>query len=249
MFLLVGLGNPGPEYENNRHNIGFMVLDALHRGGFGPWKSRFGGVTAEGSLGAARTILLKPLTYMNESGRAVGEAARFLKIEPKDILVIHDEIDLPPGKVRMKAGGGSGGHNGIRSISAHIGDGYRRMRLGVGHPGHKAAVHNHVLRDFAKADAAWLTPLLDAIVANATLLAEGKDATFANRVHLATGEDPSPPPTAAKAAPAAKAQRTKPPNEIVADRPDTAVPPVGAAGPEQGGPLAGALRRLFGRKP
>lgn len=235
MFLLVGLGNPGPEYENNRHNIGFMALDAIQRSGFAPWRKGFAGLVSDGELGGVRTLLLKPLTYMNESGRSVGEAARFHKIELNDILVIHDEIDLPPGKIRMKTGGGAGGHNGIRSISAHIGDGYRRMRIGVGHPGHKAAVHNHVLRDFAKADGAWLTPLLDAILANAALLAAGKDASFANKLHLATNPDPGepPPPRAAKAT----SPVAPPPTSSPADRqtPD-------------GGPLAGALRRLFGRK-
>ncbi|MFO1185152.1 MAG: aminoacyl-tRNA hydrolase [Bauldia sp.] len=229
MFLLVGLGNPGPEYENNRHNIGFMALDAIQRHGFSPWRKGFAGLTAEGTLGSVKTLLLKPLTYMNESGRSVAEASRFHKVEPADILVIHDEIDLPAGKLRMKVGGGSGGHNGVRSVTAHIGDSFRRMRLGVGHPGHKDAVHNHVLRDFAKADREWVSELLEAITANAPLLAEGKDSTFANKVHLATnpgGDDPPP--------------RDPPP-----PRP---TPPTRPPSPESGGPLAGALRRLFGKQ-
>ncbi len=200
MFLLVGLGNPGPRYALNRHNVGFLAVDAVHRRhGFGPWRQKFSAEIAEGTLGGERTILVKPLTYMNESGRSVGEIARFHKLAPADVVVIHDELDLPPGKVRLKVGGGHGGHNGLRSLTAHIGDAYRRLRIGIGHPGDKAMVHTYVLHDFAKADAAWLDPLLDAIAAEAPLLAEGKDPTFANRLHLALsppkpdGGEPRPP--------------------------------------------------------
>ena len=176
MLLIAGLGNPGPDYAGHRHNVGFMALDAIHRRhGFGPWRRRFRADVAEGNLGGAKVLLVKPLTYMNESGRSVGEAMRFYKLEPADVLVIHDEVDLPPGKMRMKTGGGAAGHNGLRSISGAIGDGYRRLRIGVGHPGVKELVPRYVLHDFAKADRAWLDPLLDATADHVGLLAEGKD--------------------------------------------------------------------------
>ena len=207
MFLLVGLGNPGPRYTLNRHNVGFLVADAVQRRhGFGPWRQKFSAEISEGTLGGERAILVKPLTYMNESGRSVGEIVRFHKLAPGDVLVVHDELDLPPGKVRLKVGGGHGGHNGLRSLTAHLGDAYRRLRIGIGHPGDKAMVHNYVLHDFARSDAAWLDPLLDAIAADAPLLAEGKDQTFANRLHLAlsppkadVGEDRPRKPAAPKA--------------------------------------------------
>lgn len=185
MLVLVGLGNPGGRYAANRHNIGFMAVDAIQRRhGFQPWRSRFLGETSDGTLAGEKVMLLKPGTYMNESGQSVGEAMRFFKLSPADIVVFHDELDLPPGKLRLKAGGGHGGHNGLRSISAHIGDAYRRVRLGIGHPGRKELVHNYVLHDFARADDDWLVPLLDAIAAESPLLAEGTDQTFANKVHL-----------------------------------------------------------------
>jgi len=188
MVLMVGLGNPGPKYAGNRHNIGFMAIDAiadLHR--FGSWRNRFQGQVGEGSLGGARTMLLKPMTWMNESGRSVGEAMRWLKLKPADVIVFYDEIDLAPGKVRVKTGGGAAGHNGIRSIASHIGPDFKRVRLGVGHPGHRDKVHRHVLSDFAKADRDWLGPLLVAVADNAAMLAEGDDAGFMNRVALALG--------------------------------------------------------------
>ena len=186
MFLLVGLGNPGAKYAGNRHNIGFMAVDEIvRRHGFSPWRKKFHGEISEGSLGMQKTLVLKPLTYMNDSGQAVGDAIRYLAIEPKRVIVIYDEIDLLAGKVRVKLGGGAAGHNGIRSITAHIGPYYTRVRLGVGHPGDKTLVHPHVLSDFAKADKAWLTPLLDAVADYATLLVEGDTATFQNKVHLA----------------------------------------------------------------
>jgi len=186
MILLVGLGNPGAKYALNRHNIGFMAVDAIvRRHSFSDWRARFQGLVSEGFFGPVRVLALKPQTYMNESGRSVGEAMRFFKLTPADVVVFHDELDLPAAKVRMKTGGGAGGHNGIRSIDAHIGANYRRVRLGIGHPGEKERVHGHVLSDFAKADAAWIDPLRDAIAEYAPLLAAGKNATFANRVHLA----------------------------------------------------------------
>lgn len=184
MLLLVGLGNPGSQYAGNRHNVGFMAADAIHRRhGFGPWRRKFHAEISDGTLAGAKVLLVKPQTYMNESGRAVQQAAQFYKVGPQDVVVIHDEVDLDPGKTRMKVGGGAAGHNGLRSIDAAFGNGYRRLRIGIGHPGQKDAVPHYVLHDFPKADGPWINPLLDAIADNAPLLAEGKDSTFANRLH------------------------------------------------------------------
>ena len=186
MRLFVGLGNPGSKYQGNRHNIGFMAVDEIaRRHGFAPWRRRFQGETSEGAIGGERVICLKPATFMNESGNSVGEAAQFFKIEVGDIVVFHDEIELPPAKVRVKLGGGIAGHNGLRSISAHVGNEYRRVRLGVGHPGIKDLVHSHVLNDFAKSEQPWVTALCDIVAENAGLLASGQDSTFQNKVHLA----------------------------------------------------------------
>jgi PTH1 family peptidyl-tRNA hydrolase len=186
MLLFVGLGNPGAKYARNRHNIGFMAVDEIaRRHRFSPWRRRFQGETAEGTLDSERVILLKPTTYMNESGRAVQEAANFFKIGAGDITVFQDELELPPAKLRVKVGGGIAGHNGLRSISAHIGNDYRRVRLGIGHPGVKELVHGHVLSDFAKADMPWVEALCEAVADNAGLLAGKRDSTFANKVHLA----------------------------------------------------------------
>jgi peptidyl-tRNA hydrolase, PTH1 family len=186
MLLFVGLGNPGTEYVWHRHNVGFMAVQAIAaRHGIGPWRRRFQGVAAEGTIGPHRLLLLEPGTYMNESGRAVAEAARFYKIAPHDILVFHDEIDLAPGKVRVKVGGGTAGHNGLRSISAHIGNEYRRVRIGIGHPGDKDLVQHFVLSPFAKSEREWVETLCAAIADNAALLAQGEDASFQNKVHLA----------------------------------------------------------------
>ena len=190
MLLIVGLGNPGRRYENHRHNVGFLAADAIHRRHrFAPWRARFEGEVAEGELSGEKALVLKPATYMNESGRSVGQAARFYKLQPSDVVVVHDELDLPPGKVRMKTGGGHGGHNGLKSIDAHLGREYRRLRIGIGHPGAKELVHGYVLHDFARSDEDWLRPLLDAIAENAPLLAKGEDASFMNRLHLATARD------------------------------------------------------------
>lgn len=186
MLLWVGLGNPGTRYAANRHNIGFMALDAIaRRHGFAPWRRRFQGQTSEGSIGGQRLLLLKPETYMNESGRAVGEAAKFFKIAPPEIMVLHDEVELPPAKLRVKAGGGNAGHNGLRSITDHVGNDYRRVRIGVGHPGVKDLVHVHVLGDFAKSERDWVEAMCDAIADNAEALVRGQDASFQNRIHLA----------------------------------------------------------------
>lgn len=184
MLLLVGLGNPGPKYEKNRHNIGFMAVDRIaSRHGFSPWRARFQGVTAEGSIAGIKTLLLLPGTYMNESGRSVAEAARFFKIELADIVAFHDELDLAPGKMRVKTGGGNAGHNGLRSITAHMGNDYRRVRLGIGHPGRDAVLH-YVLNDFGKGEMAWVGELNDAVADAADLLAKGEDNSFQNKVHL-----------------------------------------------------------------
>jgi PTH1 family peptidyl-tRNA hydrolase len=185
MLLFVGLGNPGREYSGHRHNIGTMALDSLAHTHRAPaFRSRFHGDAAEVTLAGERVLLLKPKTYMNDSGRSVGEAARFLKIPLANIVVFHDELDLPPGRVRVKTGGGNAGHNGLRSISAHLGNDYRRVRLGIGHPGDKALVHPYVLSDFFKAERPWVEALRGLLAANAALIAEGRDAEFQNRVHL-----------------------------------------------------------------
>jgi len=185
MRLFVGLGNPGSKHQRNRHNIGFMAIDTIaRRHGFAPWRRRFQGETAEGTLDRERVILLRPLTFMNDSGRAVQEAANFFKLAPADIAVFHDELELPAAKVRVKVGGGIAGHNGLRSISAHVGNEYRRVRLGIGHPGIKELVHGHVLSDFSKSDRPWVEALMDAVADNAALLADGRDSSFQNKVHL-----------------------------------------------------------------
>ena len=186
MLLFVGLGNPGAKHAGNRHNVGFMALQAIaKRHGFPPWRRRFQGVATEGTIGGEKVLLLLPGTWMNESGRAVAEAQHFYKLGLSDIVVFHDEIELPPAKVRVKAGGGIAGHNGLRSISQHIGNDYRRVRIGVGHPGVKDLVHAHVLSDFAKSEREWVETLCDVMAENAGLLAQAKESTFQNKVHLA----------------------------------------------------------------
>jgi PTH1 family peptidyl-tRNA hydrolase len=186
MLLLVGLGNPGERYAGNRHNVGFMVVQAIaKRHGIGPWRRRFQGVACEGPIVGIRSLLLLPGTYMNESGRAVAEAMHFYKLTLDDLTVFHDEIDLPPGKVRVKVGGGIAGHNGLRSISEHAGNDYRRVRIGVGHPGNKDLVHGYVLNDFAKSERPWVETLITILADNVELLARGEDASFQNKVHLA----------------------------------------------------------------
>jgi PTH1 family peptidyl-tRNA hydrolase len=198
MKLIVGLGNPGGRYAGNRHNIGFMAVDAIAaEHGFGPWRAKFQGDCAEGRLGADKALLLRPMTYMNESGRAVREAMKFFKLTPADVTVFHDELDLAPGKVRVKTGGGHAGHNGLRSISAHLGPDFTRVRLGIGHPGDRNLVSNYVLSDFAKADRDWLDPLLDALAREAGVLADAGGPAFQQAV-------------AARLAPA-KATSAKPP--------------------------------------
>ena len=186
MLLIAGLGNPGARYARNRHNIGFMVVDRIaetHR--FSPPRTRFQGLISEGTIGDQRVALLSPQTFMNESGRSVGEAMRYYKLDLGAIVILHDELDLAPAKVRVKVGGGSAGHNGLRSITAHIGNDYKRVRLGIGHPGDKALVLNFVLGDFAKSEMGWVEAMCDAIARSADLLVAGQDASFQNKTHLA----------------------------------------------------------------
>jgi PTH1 family peptidyl-tRNA hydrolase len=186
MLLFVGLGNPGPKHAGNRHNIGFMAVQAIaRRHELSPWRRRFQGVAVEGNIAKERILLLLPGTYMNESGRAVGEAANFYKLDAASIVVFHDEVDLPPAKVRVKVGGGVAGHNGLRSITAHIGNEYKRVRIGIGKPDIKELVPMHVLGDFAKSEWAWVEALCDVVADNAPLLVESRDSTFQNKVHLA----------------------------------------------------------------
>ncbi|WP_068109867.1 aminoacyl-tRNA hydrolase [Tropicimonas marinistellae] len=210
MQLFVGLGNPGAKYAQNRHNIGFMAVDQIAADhGFGPWRGKFQGAVSEGRLGSDKILLLKPETFMNRSGQSVGEAMRFFKLQPDDVTVFHDELDLAPGKVRVKQGGGHAGHNGLRSIHASIGPEYRRVRLGIGHPGHKDAVSGYVLRDFPKADAGWLDDLLRGIGDGAPALAAGDPGKFMNAIALRVNPPRSsttpPKADATSATPAAKA--------------------------------------------
>ena len=218
MQLFVGLGNPGTKYARNRHNIGFMAVDQIASDhGFGPWKSKFQGQISEGRLGSDKVLLLKPETFMNLSGQSVGEAMRFYKLEPQDVTVFHDEIDLAPAKCRVKQGGGHAGHNGLRSVHQHIGPDYARVRLGVGHPGRKELVPHYVLQDFAKADADWLEDLLRGIGDGAPFLAEGKPDRFQNAVALRLTP-------ARSAKPEAKARPADKPEEPPAAPEDTRSP-------------------------
>lgn len=185
MLIFAGLGNPGSRYAGNRHNIGFMALDEIarrHRAS--PWRARFQAQACEATIGSEKIVLLKPQTYMNESGRSIGEAARFFKVEPADVIVFHDELDLAPAKLRVKLGGGNAGHNGLRSTTAAVGNEYRRVRMGIGHPGLKDLVHAYVLNDFGKAELPWVEDLCTACADNAELLARHDDAGFQNKVHL-----------------------------------------------------------------
>ncbi len=183
MLLFVGLGNPGRDYAGNRHNIGFMALDHLAAAhGFPPFLEKFQGQLSEGEVAEEKALAFKPITYMNESGRAVGEAARFFKVPPDRIFVFYDELDLAPGKLRVRFGGGAAGHKGIRSIASHLGPDFWRIRLGIGHPGHRDKVTGHVLKDFSKADKAWLDPLIDAIAESLPLLVAGENEGFMTKV-------------------------------------------------------------------
>lgn len=191
MILIAGLGNPGARYAGNRHNIGFMALDAIaRRHGLPAWRRRFQGEATDGRIGEERALLLKPMTYMNESGRSVGEAMRFLNLTPDDVVVLHDELDLAAGKVRAKTGGGAAGHNGLRSITAHIGPDFHRLRLGIGRPQQREQGQGYVLSDFHKLDRDWLDPMLEAVADNADLLARRDFARLQNKIHLALNPAP-----------------------------------------------------------
>ena len=233
MLLIAGLGNPGPQYAGNRHNIGFMAADTIvRRHNFGSWQKKFSGLASEGTLDGQKALVLKPQTFMNESGRSVLAAINFYKLDLKDLVVIYDELDLAPGKLRVKTGGGSGGHNGIKSIDQYCGKDYRRARLGIGHPGNKDLVHNHVLSDFHKLDSGWLNALLDAIAHAAPLLTSPDENAFANRVAVLQGknDEPSNKPAMPKAVSKIHAARPKEAPKI----PET-------------GPMAAMLKRLFGK--
>lgn len=197
MLILAGLGNPGPSYDRNRHNIGFMAIDAIAAARrIGPFRKRFQGMAADGLVGTQQVLLLKPTTFMNDSGRSVAEALRFYKLGLDRLIVFHDELDLAPAKLRVKTGGGNAGHNGLRSITALCGNDYRRVRLGIGHPGDKALVHGYVLNDFAKSERPWVEGLCEGVARAIDLLVEGEDASFQNKVHLgmaAAGFGDAPP--------------------------------------------------------
>lgn len=237
MLIIAGLGNPGSKYAANRHNIGFMAADEIvRRHAFGPWKTKHKAEISSGTLNGEKALIVKPQTFMNESGQSVGEILRFYKESLSNLIVIYDELDLALGKLRIKTGGGSGGHNGIKSIDAHCGKDYRRMRLGIGHPGSKERVTGHVLGDFAKVDHQWLDPLLQSIADHASMLATGEDATFMNKVAIDIGQNPDKPkqrnPKPAKKQShihQARGQQKKP------DLPKS-------------GPMADMLKKLFGDK-
>lgn len=243
MHLIVGLGNPGDKYSGNRHNIGFMAIDAIaRRHNFPGFREKYQGLISEGEIGGERVLLLKPQTFMNSSGDSVQKVAQFYKLDASDITVLYDEIDLAPGKTRIKIGGGNGGHNGLRSIDPQIGLGYRRVRLGVGHPGHKDLVMRHVLGDFSKAEQQdWLNPLLDAIADNAGMVVKGDDNGLMNKLALAVQGDGAdrpqrpaePDPTRKKSTGQShiRAARTKPAQASV----------------PKSGPMADMLKRLFNK--
>ncbi|MBE7185762.1 MAG: aminoacyl-tRNA hydrolase [Methylobacterium mesophilicum] len=234
MLVWAGLGNPGRQHAGQRHNIGFMAVDRIaSRHGFAPWSRKFSAEIAEGRIGGQKILLLKPQSFMNLSGQPVGEALRFFKLDTSALTVFYDELDLAPGKVRVKRGGGAGGHNGIRSIDGHCGQDYRRVRLGIGHPGAKHLVTPHVLGDFAKAEAEWLDPLLDALSDAAPLLASGDEAGFMNKISVATGQGDKPPPAPKPAKAQSHIRQAR--QQQAPKLPET-------------GPMAAMLRKLMGKE-
>jgi PTH1 family peptidyl-tRNA hydrolase len=244
MHLIVGLGNPGDKYSRNRHNIGFMAADAIaSRHGFPPFREKFRGLVAEGTIAGDKVLILKPQTFMNSSGDSVEAATQFYKLTPADVTVIYDELDLVPGKSRIKRGGGNGGHNGLRSIDPRIGPDYRRIRLGIGHPGHKDRVMPWVLGDFSKLDRDWLDPLLAALADSADLIVKGDDNTLMNKLAIAVNGDAAArdqrpetaDPTRRKAAPAQSHIRAARPRAPDAKLPET-------------GPMAAILAKMFKKK-
>jgi PTH1 family peptidyl-tRNA hydrolase len=248
MKLFVGLGNPGASYARHRHNVGFMALERIaERYGAGPWKKRFHGLTSEAQIGGRKVVLLKPQTFMNDSGRSVGEALRYLKLDEGDLYVFHDELDLAPGKLKLKTGGGNAGHNGLRSITAHIGNEYARVRIGIGHPGSKELVYGYVLHDFAKADQAWLSPLLDAIAGAAPRLASGDDARFLTDVARTLQGDATPKEARTRDG-KPRPEPAEPVRQAPPERPAEAAHPAGERGAKRASALAENLRRwLKGR--
>jgi len=237
MILLVGLGNPGEKYAGHRHNVGYMAVDAIGDAlGFGPPRQKFQGEIREGFLsgpgGKQKAIILKPQTFMNESGQSVGEAARFYKIDPSEVVVFYDELDLAPGKLRVKIVGGAAGHNGIRSIDAHLGNEFRRVRIGIGHPGDKSRVTGHVLGNFSKADQEWLNPLLKAIAIAAPALASDDNRFASDVAQQIAPPRPSQSPSQKSAAAKASHNNKTPAEDLSADK----------------NPFAEAFGKLFGRK-
>ncbi|WMT86022.1 aminoacyl-tRNA hydrolase [Pelagibacterium sp. 26DY04] len=236
MHLIVGLGNPGAEYAAHRHNIGFLAADEIARQhSFPPFRQKFSGLVSEGVIDGEKVMLLKPQTFMNRSGDSVAQAAQFYKLSPADISVIHDELDLAPGKVRIKAGGGNGGHNGLRSIESHLGKDFTRIRLGIGHPGHKDRVHSHVLSNFHKAENEWLEPLLETLAKNAGMIAKGDSAGLMNKLALAV-PSAKPEPKAEKPAPRQQSHI----RQARSSGPQTKMP--------ETGPMADMLKKLFGKR-
>ncbi|MCO5730413.1 aminoacyl-tRNA hydrolase [Rhizobium sp. SSA_523] len=245
MLIIAGLGNPGAKFAGNRHNIGFMAVDAIQRRpGFSAWSKKFKAEISEGELAGEKVLLMKPQTFMNLSGEAVGEAMRFYKLGAQNIVAIYDELDLAPAKARIKLGGGHGGHNGVKSLDAHCGRDYRRLRLGIGHPGAKELVHNYVLGDFAKVDRDWLDPLLDAIADNADMLVKNEDSQLMNKLALAVGsraDDEATKP----AKPAKAAKDPKPAGQSHIRQARNVNQPKKL--PESG-PMAEMLKRMFSKK-
>ena len=242
MQLLVGLGNPGDKYSGNRHNVGFMAIDAIAgRHGFSPFRQKFQGLIAEGTLDGEKVLLLKPQTFMNNSGDSIQAATKFYKLAAEDVTVLYDEIDLTPGKVRIKRGGGNGGHNGLRSVDPQIGTNYRRVRIGVGHPGHKDAVMPWVLGNFSREERTWMDPLLDTLADNAGLLLKGDDSALMNKLAIAVGGDGAERPQRPETADPARKKATGQSHIRAARRaePQAEVPATG--------PMAAMLKKLFGK--